>query len=519
MVVPVLRFAPSPTGYLHLGGLRTALFNYLTAKKLDGKLILRIEDTDQTRLVKGSVENIRSSLEWAGISYDYGPGKGGPHGPYFQSERLDLYHSHTHKLLESRKAYRCFCDPNKLQATREKLKHIGSNATYDRACLKLTDEEVARRVRAGEKHVIRLYDESVPKSKDSQPRDIVFGDLRVDHSSLPTDPVLLKSDKFPTYHLANVVDDHEMEVTHVVRGEEWLQSLPLHLALYKALEFAPPQFAHLPLLLNPDKSKMSKRSGDVAVEDYIKKGWEPEAVINWLALGGWSISRDPHDTDKSKAKGVFTLPQLIDMFDLQQLTHRRTVLDPGLLLNLNKHHLSRKLADNTDSNGLEDLVIRAKPILQNLYPGSPYLSNDAYIEQVLKAVLGRCSTFNDLADPEVTSIFFVEPDYNTPVAEALLKSLTPHQCSQVIEELIELIPSSSFLGSLSEQRARENLDKVRGSDSAASLSSKEFMNILRHALTGRKVGPSVAEIISILGVQRVIARLASALMFHQGTNE
>ncbi|CAE7108352.1 unnamed protein product [Rhizoctonia solani] len=216
--LPRLRFAPSPTGSLHLGGLRTALFNHVVAKKLGGTWALRIEDTDRSRLVPGSVEEIRKGLEWAGIMYDHGPGSGGPHAPYTQSERLDLYHKYTKKLLDSGHAYKCFCGPNRLSNTKEKLQKLGSNSTYDRACLNLSEEEIARRVRAGEKHVVRLNDTTVQDVKIGP--DLVFGtSVQHTHAGLPTDPILLKSDLFPTYHLASVVDDHEMEITHVLRGE------------------------------------------------------------------------------------------------------------------------------------------------------------------------------------------------------------------------------------------------------------------------------------------------------------
>ncbi|KAG9086712.1 Glutamate--tRNA ligase mitochondrial [Ceratobasidium sp. 370] len=254
--IPRLRFAPSPTGFLHLGGLRTALFNHVMARKLQGEWVLRVEDTDRARLVPGSVDDIRRGLEWAGVEYDHGPGIGGPHGPYVQSERLDLYHKYAKKLLDSGHAYRCFCGPDKLSETKNKLQKLGSNSTYDRACLNLSEDETARRYT------------SVTEAKPEP--DLVFG-TSVQHTraGLPTDPVLLKTDLFPTYHLASVVDDTEMEITHVLRGEEWLPTLPLHLDLYLALGLKPPRFGHLPLLLNPDGTKMSKRRGDVRVQDYM----------------------------------------------------------------------------------------------------------------------------------------------------------------------------------------------------------------------------------------------------------
>ncbi|EGN92927.1 hypothetical protein SERLA73DRAFT_64871 [Serpula lacrymans var. lacrymans S7.3] len=364
----LLRFAPSPTGALHLGGLRTALYNHLYARKLGGKWILRIEDTDSARYVPGSVDGIRSALEWAGLGYDHGPGKDGAHGPYFQSERLDLYHSYTRKLLDSGHAYRCFCSSDKLNSTREKLARTGSNVTYDKACLSLTEEEVARRVRAGEKSIVRLnvsgLDDRLPKRQT--PSDVIFGILKDAHASLPTDPVLLKSDLFPTYHLASIVDDHEMGITHVLRGEEWLPSLPLHLDLYSCLNLSPPQFAHLPILLNPDGTKMSKRKGDVQVLDFMRRGWEPEALLNWLALAGWGVHHENGGTpDASPSRTslqapdsttLMSLSELIDQFDLPSLTHRRNILDPLKLEYLNKHHLMRSWQTN------EGIEIHAKRV-------------------------------------------------------------------------------------------------------------------------------------------------------------
>ncbi|KAF7794694.1 hypothetical protein EIP86_005832 [Pleurotus ostreatoroseus] len=346
----LLRFAPSPTGALHLGGLRTALYNYLYAKKLGGKWILRIEDTDATRAVPGAVDGIRAALAWAGLEYDFGPGKEGSHAPYFQSERLDLYRIYAKKLLDSGHAYRCFCSPDRLAATREKLARTGSNDTYDKTCLHLTEEEAARRVRAGEKYVVRLNDSNLPKRKS--PKDIVFGQLKDAHASLPTDPVLLKSDMFPTYHLASVVDDHEMQITHVLRGEEWLPSLPLHLDLYACLNLEPPQFAHLPLLLNPDGTKMSKRKGDVQVFDY------------------------------KVYTTVMSMDEMIHEFDLSSITSRRTVMDAGKLEYLNKHHLMREL---TTDDGLSKMAERAHDTVKTAFPASQHTSV-SYIKEVIRSL-------------------------------------------------------------------------------------------------------------------------------------
>ncbi|KAG6831645.1 hypothetical protein H0H92_008722 [Tricholoma furcatifolium] len=418
----LLRFAPSPTGQLHLGGLRMALYNYLYAKRVGGKWMMRVEDTDatadkfnKTRFVPDSVDGIRKALDWAGLEYDYGPGKDGPHAPYFQSERLDLYRSYAKKLLDSGHAYRCFCSVDKMTETRERLARSGSNKTYDKTCLHLTDEEVARRVRAGEKSVIRLnvsfitssphivwllkcftlaQDGNLPVRPPST--DLVFGNLKDAHLSLSTDPILLKTDLFPTYHLASVVDDHEMGITHVLRGEEWLLSYPLHLDLYSCLGLKPPHFAHIPILLNPDGTKMSKRKGDVQVIDYIRGGWEPQAVLNWLALAGWGAKHEmpsPAEASHSPRHGrllqlapdsthVMTLSEMIKEFELSALTQRSSSLDPAKLEYLNKHHLMR-LWETPD--GLQSLAERVHDEVKAAFPTSPYTSI-AYIKDVILAL-------------------------------------------------------------------------------------------------------------------------------------
>ena len=279
-----VRFAPSPTGYLHVGGLRTALYNYFFARKMGGTFILRIEDTDRTRFVEGAVDNLIDTLRWAGLDYDEGPVKGGAKGPYVQSERTEIYRNHAQKLIEMGKAYYAFDTAEELDEMRKTLEKQGRFPKYDRRALKLSPDEVKGMLDSGLPAVVRM---KVPDSTQIAFDDLVRG--RVEFSSdLIDDQVLLKSDGYPTYHLANVVDDHMMEVSHVIRGEEWLSSTPKHVLLYQYFGWDLPKFAHLPLLLNPDKSKLSKRQGDVAVEDYRQKGYLKEALINFVAFLGWN---------------------------------------------------------------------------------------------------------------------------------------------------------------------------------------------------------------------------------------
>ncbi|PCH33184.1 hypothetical protein WOLCODRAFT_129640 [Wolfiporia cocos MD-104 SS10] len=498
----LLRFAPSPTGALHLGGLRTALYNYLYARKHGGKWILRIEDTDATRAVPGAVDGIREALEWAGLEYDYGPGKDGPHTPYYQSERLDLYHQYAKQLIESGHAYRCFCTPDQLATTRERLARTGSNASYDKVCLNLTEEEVARRVRAGEKSVVRLNDDCLPKRPS--PSDLVFGHLRDAHASLPTDPVLLKSDLFPTYHLASVTDDHEMGITHVLRGEEWLPSLPLHLDLYAILKLKPPQFAHLPLLLNLDGTKMSKRNGDVQVMDYKRRGWESGAILNWLALAGWGGT---HENTKSgstshqhkhapDSTAVMSLEEMTREFDLTSLTQRRSVLDPSKLEYLNKHHLARTMSQD---GGVHALAERVHDKIKAAFPTSQYTSV-SHIESVISVVQDRMTNLTDL--PKLAPFFFVEPDYTSDEAQSMVKAIKPEDYETVTRSLANRL--SAFDRGIQEI----DLSSVLHSEyPQLGLKLKQYMTILRHALTASKTGPSVADIMRVLGQERTLSRL------------
>ncbi|KAG9077484.1 Glutamate--tRNA ligase mitochondrial, partial [Ceratobasidium sp. UAMH 11750] len=429
--IPRLRFAPSPTGFLHLGGLRTALFNHVMAKKLGGEWVLRIEDTDQTRLVRGSVSDIRRGLEWAGLEYNH--------------------------------------------------------------------EETARRVRAGEKHIIRLNYTLTTEAKPEP--DLIFG-TSVQHTraGLPTDPVLLKTDLFPTYHLASVVDDTEMEITHVLRGEEWLPTLPLHLDLYSALGLKPPQFGHLPLLLNPDGTKMSKRRGDVRVQDYMEKGWEPEAVVNWLALAGWNVHQQLDPAHKHEAspeiskapKDVLTLVQLIESFDVSHLTHRRNILDPKKLEFLNRQHIVRKVSSKQDGGDETSIAQRAANIVREAYPGiEPQYCSAEYVADVLRVLSDRVVILSDVA--EVAPYFFIPPDYTSDAAKSLRKTvkgdLYPRILQRALEEL-ENVPLQD------EKAVHAVLDKMKMDFGVGTV---EVMNTIRHALTGRKVGPSVVEILRILG--------------------
>ncbi|MBU0668127.1 glutamate--tRNA ligase [Patescibacteria group bacterium] len=314
------RFAPSPTGFLHVGGLRTALYNYLFAQHSNGKFLLRIEDTDQKRRVEGAEESLLNTLKLVGLDYDEGPYKEGPHAPYIQSQRTDIYRKYAQELIEKEVAYPCFCTTERLEEMRNKQQELKQAPMYDRACLKLTKEEIEAKKAANEPFVIR---QKIPRGEKLRLNDLIRGIVVFETSTLD-DQVLMKSDNFPTYHLANVVDDHLMEISHVIRGEEWLPSTPKHIMLYKALGWEPPQFAHIPLLLNKDKSKLSKRQGDVSVESYLEKGYLVPALINFIALLGWHPG-------KGEEQEIFTMEELVNKFDLAQVHKAGAIFDTDKL--------------------------------------------------------------------------------------------------------------------------------------------------------------------------------------------
>ena len=329
-----VRFAPSPTGYVHIGSLRTALYNYLFAKQHGGQYLLRIEDTDQTRYVEGAIENMIRVLKWAGIEHDEGAmltndGKlvqRGDYGPYIQSERLEIYQKYIKQLIEKGHAYYCFCSKERLEDLREEQKAKGLTPKYDGKCRQYSLEEAQKRIEAGEDYVVRL---KLPENQDILFEDLIRGTVVVNTNDLD-DQVLMKADGYPTYHFAVVVDDHLMGITHVIRGEEWVISTPKHVYLYQAFGWPVPKFVHLPNILNKDKKKLSKRQGDVAVEDFRKKGYLPEGLVNYLALVGWS----PEDNQE-----IFQMEELIQKFSLDRVSKSGGIFDIDKLNWINAHHI------------------------------------------------------------------------------------------------------------------------------------------------------------------------------------
>ena len=476
---PRVRFAPSPTGYLHVGGLRTALYNYLFAKKQNGKLILRIEDTDRKRFVEGAVENLIDTLNWAGINFDEGPGFGGGYAPYLQSERLQVYKELALKLISEGKAYYCFCTPERLeQLKEEQQKQKLPQAKYDKHCLHLTKNEIDEKLNSNIPFVIRL---NVQPDQKVIFNDLIRATVEFDTTNID-DQVLLKSDGFPTYHLANVVDDHLMEITHVIRGEEWLSSTPKHIILYEYFGWEKPVFAHLPLLLNPDKSKLSKRQGDVAVEDYRDKGYLKEALINFVALLGWNFGDD---------KEFYEMNELIEKFSLERVHKAGAVFNLEKLNWLNYEHLRRK----PDSEILK--MLKAE-IAKSEFSSNTY--NDDYLLKVIGAMKERVSFVKEYLTK--SPYFFTAPEF---YEEQNLNKRWKEDSAELLRKLkahFEQLQNPS----------KEDYEKVLDeSASQLNINKGKLVHPLRIAVSGVGEGPGVYDIVSVLGKEETISRINTAL--------
>jgi len=473
-----VRFAPSPTGYLHVGGVRTALYNFLFARKHGGVFVLRIEDTDRSRYVEGAVENLIDTLRWAGLSFDEGPEAGGQHGPYVQSERLSIYRLHVESLLNSGFAYRCFCTPERLDAMRKAQEKSGAPTKYDRRCLALTKAEIESNIRAGMPSVVRM---KVPQSTS-----VIFYDVireRIEFSSdLIDDQVLLKSDGYPTYHLANVVDDHLMGITHVIRGEEWLSSTPKHLLLYHFFGWTIPTFAHLPLLLNPDRTKLSKRQGDVAVEDYRQKGYLPEALVNFVSLLGWNPGTEQE---------YFTIDDLVGQFSLDRVNKAGAVFNLEKLKWLNEEHLRKK----PDTEMLT--------MLRKGLEGTPYKNNaysDEYLVRVISVMRERISFIHDIT--EKGAYFFAAPDrFDEDVVKKRWKPETREHLNTLATAFEQLQSPEKDLYELTLQETAKSL----------GISNGDLIHAVRLAVSGTGGGPGVYDILSILGKNESIKRIKYAI--------
>lgn len=495
-----VRFAPSPTGPLHIGGLRTALYNYLYAKKHQGTFVLRIEDTDQNRFVEGAEDYIVESLNWSGIPYDEGPGKEGDFGPYKQSLRKDIYKKYVGELLEKGNAYYAFDSTESLQEMREEAESRGEKFAYgpqnrlslDNA-LKLSSEEVQKRIDSGETYVIRF--KTLPAQKLFL-KDEIRGHIEVGTSVLD-DKILFKADGLPTYHMANIIDDHLMEITHVIRGEEWLPSLPLHVALYEAFGWDAPKFAHLPLILKPNgKGKLSKRDGDklgipvfplewtdpktgTQAMGYREGGYLPETLINTLALLGWNDATD---------KEFYEIDELIHRFELKRVHKSGAKFDPEKLKWFQQHYLQQ--AD------LDGLVAEFEEILKE----KEIQTQTSYTKEVVRTIRERAVFVSDFWD--LSFFYFASPqEFDKKSAKKAWKSTT----SDLMSEFV------GFLSTLNDF-SEENLEKeVKNWISSRDLGFGKVMQPLRLSLVGAMQGPSVFHIAASIGQETTLKRIHKAI--------
>ncbi len=484
-----VRFAPSPTGYVHIGSLRTALYNYLYAKQNKGAFVLRIEDTDRSRYVEGALENLLEALNWASISYDEGVflenGKmieKGQYGPYTQSERLDIYQEYIKKLLDQRHAYHCFCSKERLDEVRGIQKSKGLTPMYDRHCLGLSEEEVDEKLIKGDPYVIRL---KVPERESIQFNDLVRGQIAIDSSEID-DQVLIKSDGFPTYHFAVVVDDHLMRITHIVRGEEWLTSTPKQVALYKYFGWEVPQFVHLPTVLNKDKKKLSKRQGDVSVSDFKQKGYLPEALINYLALVGWS----PKDNQE-----IFSMEELVKEFSFQRVSNTGGVFDIEKLNWVNNQHIKK-----TGNERLFDLCLKEFVAYGKEDKDTIIAKKDWYCDiiELVKEKLDYLSQIKDHIE-----IFFGEEV--TFEDETVIDVLQQEHVKRLLNAFRSKLMNVKEVDSDFASTVFNELKKETGAKGKAL-----FMPI-RAAVTGQLHGSDLGRIFVILGKNAMLKRIEYVL--------
>lgn len=455
------RIAPSPTGQdLHIGNAYTALINYVFAKKYGGDFLIRIEDTDRTRRVEGSEERILQSLEWLGIPHAEGPDIGGPHAPYRQSERLPIYSDYAKQLIAKGHAYYCFCTPHRLEEMRKNQEAQHQPPMYDGLCKTLDPSESEKRASSGEKFVIRL---NVPDSGSTSFHDAIRGDISFENA-LIDDQVLLKSDGFPTYHLGVVVDDHIMGISHIIRGEEWIPSTPKHILLYQFFGWGAPVFAHVSVLRNPDRSKLSKRKNPVWVADYRAKGFLPEAIKNYLATMAWSF---PGGRD------IFSVEEMTEKFTLEGVQTTAPIFDTEKLRWMNGEYLKVK----SD----EDLTA----LISDFFPNFTLQAD--ILKKILPLIRDRMKVLVEFES--LAGFFFMRPaDFEHPLNLTLLKSLKEH------------IESVEWKHDILEAAIRKMAENE-------GLKAKDVFMELRVAITGKTVGPPLLESLEILGKEETLTRL------------
>ncbi len=468
-----VRFAPSPTGYPHLGNIRTALFNWLFARHHSGKFILRIEDTDIARKVEGAAEAILSSLRWLGLDWD--------EGPYLQSQRSNFYHEVSNRLLKEDHAYPCYCSPERLEMMRQEQMKRKQPPKYDGHCRRLTQQERTQLEATGITPVVRF---KTPLAGETAFHDLIRGQVTFKNSTL-NDFILLKSDGYPTYHLANIVDDHLMAISHVLRADEWISSTPRHILLYQALNWQPPQFAHLPMILGSDRSKLSKRHGATTISEYRDQGYLPEAMFNFLALLGWSFD------DRTE---LLSREELIEHFSLERISKTAAIFDRPKLEWINGVYL-RRLSPTEFSR-------QATAFLDRDLPSSVRRPLDMdYARQITPLLQERAKTLGEI--PQLADFFFLDKlNYDTSLL--LAKGIDSKSAANVIQTAIQRLENVKTWDASSLE------DTLRPLAAELSLSTGSFFGLLRVAITGRTAAPPLFQTMAVLGRERCLTRLAAA---------
>lgn len=475
-----VRFAPSPTGSLHIGGARTALFNWLFARNKGGRFILRLEDTDNLRSTENSAAGILDGLNWLGLNWDEGPDIGGPCGPYRQSERLPVYQQYLHQLLEQGKAYYCFCSAERLKEQREKAQQEKKNYLYDGSCRNLSPEQVAANLEGGLKPVIRL---KVSRQGQTVVNDLIRGEVAFDNSLLD-DFIIAKSDGWPTYNFAVVIDDYTMLISHVIRAEEHLSNTPKQLQVYNALGLAPPQFAHVSMILAPDRSKLSKRHGATSVQEFRDQGYLPEALVNYLALLGWSPGENVD---------VFPWKDMPERFSLDDVSRSAAVYDLKKLAWINGHYIAA--AD------IERIVRMVEPAARQ--QGWLKADNIDYFKKVVDLVRSRARTVDEI--PGLAQYFFEEPAcYDEKGVNKYFRSSGSREKLAAVLEAVDHVQPFS---------AAELEESIRRKADELGLKASDLIHPARLALSGRTTTPGLFEIMELLGSTVSHNRISRAMDF------
>ncbi len=515
-----VRYAPSPTGLQHIGGVRTALFNYLYARSQGGKFILRLEDTDRTRFDEKYVQNLYDTLVWLGIDWDEGGSKGGEYGPYVQSERFELYKKYAQELVDKGEAYYCFCDSERLERIKKIQTENKMAPGYDRNCRHLTPEEIKANLDAGKPFVIRL---KVPLEGETTFNDHLLGAITWKNEDISPDPVLLKSDGFPTYHLANIVDDHLMKISHVMRAQEWIPSTPLHVQMYRSFGWEHPEFCHLPMVNGADGKKLSKRHGSTSLNEFRARGYLPQAIVNYVALLGCSYE---------EGKDFYTLEELAKSFKLEHLNKAPAVFDYKKLEFYNANYIRQLSTEELYKwtlpfiTGTGDATLEINP--ENPQPkpnvgpefsgvalgedGEPYCvdkSMNMTSADVKKTLLGlmpliqeRLKFLTEAA--EMVHFMFTEPA--VPSVEQLIpKKLDQAKTREVLENAREFVAKVFEL----DHEGAENFAKAKAEELGIKLG--DFMMPVRMTVTGSRVSPPLIGSIAVLGKEKSLARLEKAI--------